>query len=469
MTKPDFYPFPGISKSDWRAHAEKDLKEKDFEKTLASTLWNELKIQPYYSIEDKPKQKTECLFNPEPEIPGLPPRIWRNSVSIFPENPTSSNHEILQNLENGADSLIIHLQGNENLEKLLDGVFPEFIEINWVVQGNSNQEAFSLIKSWSEKKSIQKEQLKGSILWSPFDFAFSNSGNLEDAFELAGKLIEGWNEYPNFHPITLDFARYSNSGANGIQELTFGLGELIELIDALTEKGIPAIKIFQNIAFHSTAGQNHFGEVAKIKALRRLLVELAAQYKVEIAPEFIHLIVSTSLWSKTLLDKNTNLIRQTYEAMAAIFGGCNTLWIRLLEEKTAPGMDRRIARNVSSILKEESYLDKVLDPSAGSYFLESLESELIHLIRSKIMDLEKRGGWRSDFSNRRLHQEIRENRKAVQQAIVEGKDVKVGTNKFPASGPLINDLPFLPIEENEQDLQPSRASYLVELQNLGKL
>ncbi|MDF2159239.1 methylmalonyl-CoA mutase family protein [Algoriphagus sp. CAU 1675] len=469
MTKPDFYPFTGISKSEWKAKAVKDLKEKDFEKTLVSTLWKELKIQPYYGIEDKPAEKTETLFNPESGIPGLPPRIWSNAVSIFPTDPSSSNKEILHNLENGADSLIIHFQGNENLEKLLEGVFPEFIEINWVIEGNSNQEAFSLIKSWVEKKSIQKEQLKGSILWSPFDFAFSNSGTLEEAFELAEKLIEDWKEYPNFRPITLDFARYSNSGANGIQELTFGMGELIELIDALTEKGIQPEKIFQNLAFHTTAGQNHFGEIAKIKALRRFLVELAAQYKLEISPESIHLVVSSSLWSKTLMDKNSNLIRQTYEAMAAILGGCNTLWVRPLEETTASVMEKRIARNVSSILKEESYLDKVMDPSAGSYFLDSLETELIHLIRNKIVELEKRGGWISDFSSRRIHQEIRETRKAVQLAVLEGKELKVGTNKFPASGSLINNLPFVHIEEKEQDLQPSRASYLVELQNLGKL
>jgi methylmalonyl-CoA mutase len=105
------------------------------------------------------------------------------------------------------------------------------------------------------------------------------------------------------------------------------------------------------------------------------------------------LFCQTAHWSQSVLDAHTNTIRQTYQALSAVLGGANVLWVKPLEEEHATTQERRIARNVSAILKEEAYLDKVQDPAAGSYFLENLVVDLVKETQASLTLLEQEGGW----------------------------------------------------------------------------
>jgi methylmalonyl-CoA mutase len=468
MTTEGFYNFPQLHKADWIAQVKKDLKGKDFESTLVSDLWNDLKIQPFYTSEDRPSTSFQNSFHPASQIPGMPARIWSNLIAVYVEDEKTANQEIHLALQNGAEGLVLFLNGYENLSEVLKDVLPQYIQLYFFPAGE-NSLVFKAVSDWVSAQQIQTDQLSGAILWSPFDTFLSGEKDSDYLFSTAFELIQNWKAFPDFFPLSLDFGRYSVSGGTGIQELTFGLGELIELLDQLTQRGLSAEIIFANIAFQSAVGDLHFPEIAKLKALRSLVVDLAVNYEVILAPESIHLIASTCTWTYSILDKNTNLIRQTYQAMAGILGGCNSVWVKTLEDKSASVREKRIARNISTILREESYLDKVIDPAAGSFYLDSLQKEITDLVKEKVSRLEAEGGWLKSFSEGKIQQEIRENRLTVQEAILENTISKVGANRYTGNGNPEDSPFFEEIEEKELELKPSRASYLVELQTLKSL
>ncbi|SFB18752.1 methylmalonyl-CoA mutase family protein [Algoriphagus aquimarinus] len=461
MTNQDFYSFPPSSKDEWIEQVKRDLKGKDFEDTLTSSLWNKVKISPFYTSEDVDGLAAENKFHPDAKIPGTSPRVWNNVVSVFPENEKETNEEVLHALQNGADGLILHLEGTENLNQVLKAVHTEFISTNFLPTGETTQ-FFHQIQEWIDSLTLKPGMLRGSIIWSPCDKLFQSGDNFDEEVNQAAKAINDFKEFREFYPITINLSRYANSGATGIEELIFGLGEVIELIDVLSKRAISPTQVFENLAFHTAVGDSHFAEIAKVKALRKLIVELAANYGVQIEMENIHITTSTSQWSKSLLDKNTNLIRQTYEAMAGILGGGNSLWVKPTEGKDASVLEKRIARNVSSILNEESYLDKVMDPAAGSYYLETLQREIEKFVIEGLQDLEEKGGWLKSFEDRTLHAEIRDSREKAQKRVLADSDIKVGVNKYLAKGKLENHLAFEPIAEKEFELLPSRATYFVE-------
>jgi methylmalonyl-CoA mutase len=116
-------------------------------------------------------------------------------------------------------------------------------------------------------------------------------------------------------------------------------------------------------------------------------------------------------------------------------------------------------------LNYEAFFKKVSDPAAGSYYLDTLISHLMDEVRGGLKQLEESGGWLEAFQSRMLHQRVRKYRQKQQNAVFSGQISKIGVNKYPASEKLKNNLEFSPVSEKDYELKPSRASYLVELQN----
>ncbi len=465
MTKDSFYNFPGVSKEEWIEKVREDLKGKDFEKILITDVWDELKVMPFYSMEDLPESNFSYKFHAKAHLPGFAPRIWNNVVSFHPTDEKKCNQEIIHALENGADAIAIHLTGDENLNLLLKGVMTEFIHI-YFIPLESPRILYNQILDWINSLHIKPSMLSGAVLWSPTSGLFQRESNFLENIQLGAEMIEKFSAFREFYPMTLDIAKYANSGANGIQQLYLGLGEMIEMMDSFIPKAVSAAMIFDNMAFLASAGELSFPEISKLKAFRILLVELAGNMGVEISMESLHLVVSTSEWSKSLIDKNSNLIRQTYEAMSAILGGGNSIWVRPINEKQASDLEKRVARNVSSILKEESFLDKVMDPAAGAYYLENLEADLKKTILKKLEKLEDNGGWLKNFNSRKIHEEVRVERNRIQEQVLKNEQIKVGANKYEAKNELASYGVFKEIIEAEYELKPTRATYLLEKKNL---
>jgi len=467
IKNPKFYDFPPQAKSDWEERVKKELNGKSLEETLDTVVWDELILQSFYAKEDLPETINTSIFHRSTDLPGTSPRIWNNLVSIFPKDERETNQELLNALQNGAEGIVLHLNGSENLNQLLKGVHTEFIQL-YILPTADTARVFNQLREWLESIHLKPEMLNGGILWSPTDALFSGAKDLANAITIAQESFELFSEFPDFSPICIDLTKYANTGANGLQQLTFGLGEIIEIIDHFIKRGISARTVFEKSTLHLAVANAHFPEIAKLKAVRTLFIGLAHTYGVPVNPEEISVIVSTSTWSKSLTDKNTNLIRQTYEALAAVLGGCNSLWVRSVAEEQATVLERRIARNVSNILREEGYLDKVMDPAAGSYYLENLQLEIEKKVISGLQKLEEEGGWLKKFEERELHNEIRKTRETSQKQVLDGKKIRVGVNKFlPAKNGAI-EIELKEAKERDFELLPSQESYLVEIQNRKK-
>lgn len=460
MNRDLFEDFSPTNKEAWVNQAIKDLKGKDFSQNVTAKLWEEIEIAPFYTREDLaglPKLPENCFENVS-DFSGFPSRNWVNFSAVYPK---ASNKEVLNALGNGTGGLILHLDGNENLDQLLKGVQAEYISILIKPLGDPSLALKSFL-TWAESIGVNETKLNGGMLWSPMDMLFDEGKSLDEAIRVLKAVIASSPKSRNFHSFHFNFCRYAEAGATGLDELIFGFGEMIEMID---QSGIDPLVFFEKSGIFTAVGDLHFPEIAKLKAIRFFASELASQYGIDGNPQDIFIFTKTSDWSKSTLDTYTNLIRQTYEAMAAVLGGASAIWVAPLQQERATELELRIARNVSSILVHESCLDKVADPSAGSYYLDFLVSRIMKKTKEGLQNLEAKGGWKSAFEKNQIQQNVRESRTKKQNEMLSGKASKIGVNKYPASTALKNDLDFIPLHEELKELKPSRASYLVELQS----
>jgi methylmalonyl-CoA mutase len=457
-----FSEFPNATKNDWLRQAKADLKGKGEVQDLGSRLWNTISMQPLYTLEDLVNHVKQRRFHAPSEFPGMPPRLWTNVVTVL---PSDSNTDILLALENGAEGLVLPLHGTEDLEELLEGVMPQYISIYLLPLGNPVA-TFQLFQDWVDSTEADASSLQGGMLWSPADQVFDHQQDFGLGVELLEELLELTEGYPNFQAFCIKTSRYSESGSHPLDALTFGLGELVEILDRVS---CTPRTVFENLFLECAVGEHHFGEVARQLAFRQLVQNLALLYQVEVEAQELVLFCQSAHWSQSILDAHTNTIRQTYQALSAVLGGANVLWVRPLEEEHASNQERRIARNVSAILKEEAYLDKVQDPSAGSYFLENLVTELIQETQTALTELEQEGGWWKACQSGKVQDRVKAHRAKIQGALLDKTQVKVGANAYAAPASLSYNKPLPPFEEAAHELKPTRATYLVESVTLDSL
>ena len=450
-----FSEFPDTTKKDWLRQATADLKGKGEAQDLGSRLWDTISVQPLYALEDLVNPVKQRRFHAPSEFPGMPPRLWTNVVTVL---PIDTHADIRAALENGAEGLVLPLHGTEDLQELLEGVMPQYISIYLLPLGNPVA-AFQLFQDWVDQTGADASALQGGMLWSPADQVFDQQQALGLGVELLEELLELTEGYPNFKAFCIKTSRYTEAGSHPLDALTFGLGELVEILDRVSFA--PHV-VFEKLFLETAVGEHHFGEVARQLAFRQLVQNLALLYQVEVEEQELVLFCQTAHWSQSILDAHTNTIRQTYQALSAVLGGANVLWVKPLEEEFASTQERRIARNVSAILKEEAYLDKVQDPAAGSYFLENLVSDLVQEAQTALTQLEQEGGWWKACQSGKLQDQVKVRRAKIQGALLDKTQVKVGANAYAAPASLSYNKSVPPFEEAANELKPTRATYLVE-------
>jgi methylmalonyl-CoA mutase len=198
---------------------------------------------------------------------------------------------------------------------------------------------------------------------------------------------------------------------------------------------VAAETILNQTELSVSADTSFFLQIAKVRAMRLLMIQFAEAYGVKEGN--FHLHVRTARWNKFRQDAYNNIIRSTLEGMAAVLGGCDLLTVEPynihFSEPDAPS--RRIARNVHAILREESYLAKVADPAAGTYFIENLTHALAAEAWKLFQAVEAGGGYRVAWQSGFFRREIDKVRTEKENAIRQGRMVLVGINKYlPADG-----------------------------------
>lgn len=357
--------------NDWKNQIIEELKGKPIE----SLNWKIAGVdgKPFYTEKDLPNPLPQ-LKAPNHQAEALGVRNWVNYQVVDVENEKTANDTALLALNNGATGILFCLKSVPSFDLLLKDVLLNYCHIAFRIE-NQSESLLNSFEEYIKATGIEENEVRG--------FIHSN----EPPF---------LSRLPNFR-----FVLSEEKNENASLGLAMFLAKTIDIIDQNTST-IEEVQIwFSHLQFNLNVGESYFLEIARHRALRILIGQLASSYGFELAINDIQISSSSGLWNEPTKDDYNYLLRATTEAMAAIIGGANTVIIHpfhYLFPKNIP-QGERIARNISTILKDESYLDKTLDPSAGSYYIESLTAQLVEKAWAVLQQIEEKGGIKNFSEN----------------------------------------------------------------------
>ena len=239
---------------------------------------------------------------------------------------------------------------------------------------------------------------------------------------------------PKFNPISISGYHMHEAGATLVQELAYTLADGIEYVRAAIKRGLEVDQFAPRLSFFFAIGMNFFMEVAKLRAARTLWSELMEKH---FSPQLerskmLRTHCQTSGVSLTSLDPHNNIVRTTIEALAGVLGGTQSLHTNSFDEALGLPTEHsaRIARNTQLILRHETGVDHVIDPLAGSYYVESLTESLINGARELIDEIEQMGGMTKALDSGLPKLRIEEAAIKKQAMIDRGDEVVVGVNRY---------------------------------------
>ena len=289
----------------------------------------------------------------------------------------------------------------------------------------------------AEEQGVKQEQLAGTIQNDILkEFMVRNTYVYPPApsMRIIADIIEYTSKYmPKFNSISISGYHIQEAGANAALELAFTLADGLEYVRTALGKGLDIDAFAPRLSFFFGIGMNFFMEAAKLRAARYLWSHLIKQFNPK-NPKSLMLRThcQTSGWSLTEQDPYNNVIRTTLEALAAVLGGTQSLHTNALDEAIALPTDHsaRIARNTQLVIQEESGVCNVVDPLAGSYYVESLTASLIEEAKKILDEIEGLGGMTKAIETGMPKLRIEESAAKKQAAIDSGRDVIVGVNKY---------------------------------------
>lgn len=235
-----------------------------------------------------------------------------------------------------------------------------------------------------------------------------------------------------------DARRFHDAAATPVQEVGLALALLAEQLDHLTEAGLAPAEILGRTTITCGVDTTFFPEVAKVRALRRLLVLFGESYDAVEAARTVPIWAITSGRGYSHLDLETNLLRHTTEALSAVLGGADRVLVRP-HRPSGPLAERlaalRLARNVPLILREEAHLDAVEDPTAGAYYVEELTDQIAEAAWSYFRETESRGGLLADLRSGALQSTLRRQLDDRDTAVARRKVRRVGVTNYATPDP----------------------------------
>ena len=403
-----FTNFAPVSAKEWKQKIQFELKGADYNETL---IWNspdDIKVKPFYDKEDV--KEVISVTTKASEF-----KICQN---IFVHDINKSIERALDSLARGAESIRFTIEDETiAIEKLLEKLplesTPIYFHLNFI-----SIEFVQKIESIATKRKATIYcnidpigQLAKEGNW----FTTSEKNN----FETLNNLVKRDN---TLSLISVNGALYQNSGATIVQQIAYTLAHANEYFNHV-ELSKP-----QTLVLEIAVGTNYFFEIAKLRAIRLLFNLIASEYNQNWN---CHLVVTPTKRNKTLYDFNVNMLRTTTECMSAILGGADTIanlpYDALYHKDNEFG--DRIARNQLLILKNESYFDKVNNPSDGSYYIESLTQQLADKALVLFKDIEANGGFLKQLNEGIIKRKIQESADKEQDLFDSGKEILLGTNK----------------------------------------
>ncbi len=438
-----FEEFPPVPTGLWEEKIMADLKGADYEKKLIWNTFEGIKIKPYYREEHlKDLSYLQALPGEYPYVRGYKSgsNLWRIREEIIVKDVAKANADALNAVERGATALtfiVKELAFAEELATLLKGINPEETAIHFFSSFSYSILADLLI-DYVKKSGFKPEKVKGSFNFDSIGYYLLHGGyynSKEDNFNEAAALIKLMKtELPLFKVLNINGVHFYNAGATAVQELAYVLASANEYLAQMSDRNSDIDEVLSGTQLTFGIGSNYFMEIAKLRAARMLWARMAEQYH-PASPDSLKVAIhaTSGYWNKSIYDPYVNLLRLTTECMSAAIGGANAITIKPFNNTYAEAdeFSARLARNIQIILKEEAYLDKVVDPAAGSYYIEALTDEIAQMAWKKFQDIEAAGGMIKVMESGSLKQEIEKTAAQRNMDIALRKIPMLGTNIFP--------------------------------------
>ncbi|MEN8115849.1 MAG: methylmalonyl-CoA mutase family protein [Bacteroidota bacterium] len=436
-----FADFKPVTTEEWEAKINADLKGKDYERALVWKTWEGFKVRPYYREENlKGLDYLNSLPGEFPFVRGnnKTNNDWFIRQNIFVTNFEEANKKALDILGKGVTSLgfLFSECGSvtpKSLAVLLKDICLEAAEVNLVCPCDNCNCAEAFAAYVSEGK-WDNDNVHASASIDPIG-TFVLKGTLaDDAVTNLKPAIEKAKVVKNFRVVGVHGKFFANSGSSIVQELAFSLAQGAEYLTQLTDAGLTIDDAAKAIKFNFGIGNNYFMEIAKLRAARLLWAQIVKAYEPDCdcaAKMVAH--CETNRYNKTIYDPYVNMLRTQTEAMSAVLGGAHSVTVlpfnTIYEETT--DFSERIARNQQILLKEESHLDKIADPSAGSYYIENLTTSLTDEAWRLFLEVQDKGGFIAAFKEGFIQAEIKAMAAQRDKKIGQRRENLLGTNQFP--------------------------------------
>ncbi len=417
-----FNDFEKITSKQWKNQIQFELKGADYNDTLVWKSLEGIKVKPFYHNDEDAVTNAVSTTNTQFSIV--------QEIYVFDvEKSIDKANEVLNR---GAESIRFIIPTVEidvvniinSIQKQPKAVYLQLLFLDADIIAQINEEA--------AKQSFEIFVLIDPIHQLGFDGNFFKDGNSD--FATLNEINKKAND---INWLTVNATTYQNAGANMIQQVAYTLAHANEYLNRIEN-------FDKNITVEVAVGGNYFFEIAKIRAIRLTLNALTEAYSSNIT---FHIVAKPTRRNKTIYDYNVNMLRTTTECMSAVLGGAdaveNLAYDAVFHKTNEFG--ERISRNQLLILKEESYFDKVNNPADGTYYIENLTNQLAEKGLELFKDIEKNGGLISQLIEGTIQRKISESEAKEQTLFNEGKEVLLGTNKYPnAQDQMKNDLELYP-------------------------
>ena len=324
----------------------------------------------------------------------------------------------------------------EDMKVLFDGIPLDKISVSMTMNGAVLPVLAGYIVA-AEEQGVSHDQLAGTIQNDVLkEFMVRNTYIYPPtpSMKIIGDVVAYASEHmPKFNTISISGYHIQEAGADAALELAYTLADGKEYIRTAIASGLSIDTFAPRLSFFWGIGMNFYMEIAKMRAARLLWAEIVSEFNpTNPKSSMLRTHSQTSGWSLTEQDPYNNVVRTTIEAMAAVFGGTQSLHTNALDEAIAlpTEFSSRIARNTQLIIQEETGITKVVDPWGGSYMMESLTKEIADKARELIAEVEEKGGMAKAIETGMPKLRIEESAAKKQARIDKGEDVIVGVNKY---------------------------------------
>jgi methylmalonyl-CoA mutase len=465
--------FPLPDMETWRKLAEASLKGGSYEKKLLTQTLEGIQLEPIYTAEHLSGADLEQLPGYADFIRGTQEsghlcKSWQIAQEL--SGPVAEEVGALaeQVGKKGQNALVLNLhpsvrcgdpdaadpQGTAtwahtlaDFRQLLGNLSLQDMPVH-IDGGVNGLELLSMMVARQQALGQPVEALEGSLLSDPLG-VLNQTGKLsQDLSSVLDKAAwaVNWADgcCTKLRTLGVNGLVLREAGADVVMELASMLAMGTTYVDEMIARGLSLQAIVNGMAFTSGVGPFYFMEIAKFRALRALWARIISAYGDENVDGRLWVRAQTSTYEWTRYDRHVNLLRATTEAFAAVVGGVDALTVTPFCRPTGEEDDlaRRISRNIQIILRDESHLDRVIDPAGGSYYVEWLTRQLIDKAWALFVEIDEAGGYLEELKNggiqNRIHQArtIREKDLAKRKQILVGVNAYANTKEEPPSVPL---------------------------------